>query len=364
MSRRQQHKEANVTMRHNRIAGRALRAFGAAALLLAAGTAAAADIRGPREPDPSEIMPLADKSLLLKIAAADGRLVIVGERGHVLLSDDGRDWRQVKAPVRAMLNQVHFLDDTHGWAVGHDGSVIATDDGGENWTLQFFDSGWAKAFYDVHFFDREHGMVVGGNGRMLVTDDGGESWRDHKPEIFAIGHNINDVEMLADGTLVAAGERGLLARSDDRGKTWEMIEPPYIGSYFGILPHGESGMVVYGLQGRAYVAEDVHTLPAQDHTTYDPFTASSVEDPEVLAEMGWRRMTGPSEESFFGGILLDDDTAVFVGVDGVVFRGELDDATLTPLDSPTGNPLSGVIAHDGELILVGRGGIYRMPRPD
>lgn len=357
---RRKDKEAIVTSKTKTIAA----SLGAAAALLLAAAAPAEDIQGPREPKPSEIMPLADDSLLLKIARADGRFVIVGERGHVLLSDDGRDWRQVRVPTRAMLNQVRFVDEEHGWAVGHDGSVIATRDGGESWTLQVFDSEWGRAFYDVHFFDREHGLVVGGNGRILATDDGGETWEDREPEVFAIGHNINDLAELADGTLVAAGERGLLARSEDRGQTWTMLQPPYIGSYFGALPYGEAGMVVHSLQGRAYLAEDVHTLPTQDHTTYDPFTATGVENPAALETMGWQRLDGPSDESLFGGHLLNDKTAVFVGVDGVLFYGDLERGVLEPLDSPTGQPLSGVLAHDGRLILVGRGGIYHASLPE
>ena len=47
---------------------------------------------------PAEIEPLANSSLLLDLALAGNRLVAVGERGHVLLSDDrGATWRQAKS---------------------------------------------------------------------------------------------------------------------------------------------------------------------------------------------------------------------------------------------------------------------------
>ena len=51
---------------------------------------------------PAEIEPLADTSLLLDLAVAGNRLVAVGERGHVMLSDDqGATWRQaIRSPWR------------------------------------------------------------------------------------------------------------------------------------------------------------------------------------------------------------------------------------------------------------------------
>ena len=45
-------------------------------------------------------MPLAAKSVILDVALAGDRLVAVGERGHIVLSDDyGMTWRQVPCPT-------------------------------------------------------------------------------------------------------------------------------------------------------------------------------------------------------------------------------------------------------------------------
>ena len=92
---------------------------------------------------PAEIEPLAAGSLLLDLAVAGNRLVAVGERGHVLLSDDqGATWRQAKSvPTRVMLTAVFFVDAQYGWAVGHDETILNTADGGENWTRSHFAPG-------------------------------------------------------------------------------------------------------------------------------------------------------------------------------------------------------------------------------
>ncbi len=56
-----------------------------------------------------------------------------GERGIVLLSDDaGVSWRQAKVPVSVSLTAVQFVDAEQGWAVGHLGVVLHTQDGGGN----------------------------------------------------------------------------------------------------------------------------------------------------------------------------------------------------------------------------------------
>ncbi len=51
---------------------------------------------------------------------AGNRLVAVGERGIVLLSDDaGLNWKQVDVPVSVTLTGVQFVSPMKGWAIGH-----------------------------------------------------------------------------------------------------------------------------------------------------------------------------------------------------------------------------------------------------
>src|SRR4051794_13611808 len=56
----------------------------------------------------------------LAVTRAGPRLVAVGERGTVLLSDDaGASWRQAPVPVQVTLTTVRFIDERTGWAAGH-----------------------------------------------------------------------------------------------------------------------------------------------------------------------------------------------------------------------------------------------------
>lgn len=78
----------------------------------------------------------AKHSLLVDVAKAGTRLVAVGERGHILFSDDdGAQWQQAKVPSRVLLTSVYFSDDKHGWAVGHDATILASTDGGRSFAV-------------------------------------------------------------------------------------------------------------------------------------------------------------------------------------------------------------------------------------
>ena len=77
------------------------------------------------EQDYAPIAPKALASTMIDIERAGERLVAVGERGHVLYSDDrGENWQQGKMPFRRMLTGVHFTDSRHGWAVGHQSMIF------------------------------------------------------------------------------------------------------------------------------------------------------------------------------------------------------------------------------------------------
>ena len=103
----------------------------AVAGLLSASVAVAAP-----EIAPAEIAKKAEKSLLVSIAKAGDRLVAVGAYGHILLSDDNAvTWRQVDVPVNNLLTEIYFLDAKRGWVVGHDATILFTDDGGESWAI-------------------------------------------------------------------------------------------------------------------------------------------------------------------------------------------------------------------------------------
>ena len=84
------------------------------------------------------LAPKAAGAMMTDVVRAGNRLVAVGEHGIILYSDtNGKAWRQAAVPVSVTLTAVHFPVPEKGWAVGHDGVILRSVDGGVHWTRQF-----------------------------------------------------------------------------------------------------------------------------------------------------------------------------------------------------------------------------------
>jgi photosystem II stability/assembly factor-like uncharacterized protein len=211
----------------------------------------------PITPAPAEIAPRAAEDLLTRVVQAGERLVAIGDRGHILLSDDaGEHWTQVAVPVRALLTSAMFVDAKNGWAVGHDAVILHTQDAGQTWTLQQFSPG-AEPLLDVYFVDLQRGYAVGAYGQFLATTDGGASWQAVENALTEEAVHLNAIARLGDGSLLLVGELGMLARSEDEGRTWTRLESPYESSLFAVEPFGERGAVIGGLRGNVFMTTDV-----------------------------------------------------------------------------------------------------------
>jgi len=210
---------------------------------------------------PSQPSALASKALLQAVVKAGRRLVAVGSRGHIIYSDDaGGSWTQAKVPVSSDLTAAWFADAKHGWAVGHDGVILASGDGGETWTLQLTGNDYGaqgadKPFLDVWFADASNGYALGAFNVIVRTTDGGHTWhswsdRTDNPKQYNL-HAIRP----AGGSLFIAGEAGLLLKLDPQSQRFRAVATPYNGSFFGIADAG-ANVIVFGLRGNAFLTTD------------------------------------------------------------------------------------------------------------
>jgi photosystem II stability/assembly factor-like uncharacterized protein len=241
---------------------------------------------------PSLPSPIAAQSTLTGLTLAGKRLVSVGQRGHILYSDDhGQHWQQAHVPVSSDLVAVNFPSADQGWAVGHDGVVLHSSDAGQTWTRQLdgrqvgpillehyqellaqrpddenlqarvseaqrmVEEGADKPFLDVWFESAQVGYIVGAFNLILRTDDGGQRWtplldRTENPSAL----NLYAIRPVGDDLFVV-GEQGLVMKLDRSSGRFNAMPTPYNGSFFGIT--GKPGVVlVYGLRGNVWRSTD------------------------------------------------------------------------------------------------------------
>lgn len=233
------------------------------------------------QPVEAEILPLASKSLMLDIAQINQQKIIaVGDRGHILLSSDGETWQQMMSPVNSALTKVTFVNETLGWAVGHDASILNTQDGGNTWTLQNYQPEKQRPFFDVEFFNENHGIAVGAYGLFYRTRDGGKTWSEefhlellneddrlyledvkleddelYQEEVASILPHFNRVTVNGN-ELFLAGELGMISKSTDQGVTWQLLDEIYMGSFFDIEALTANKLIVVGLRGNMFISND------------------------------------------------------------------------------------------------------------
>jgi photosystem II stability/assembly factor-like uncharacterized protein len=284
------------------------------------------------KPRPAEIMPLSAQRMALAMANTGQHLIAVGERGQILVSNDGASWGQVAVPVRATLTAVKFVDEQNGWAVGHDATILYTNDGGRSWMLQNFEPELEQAFLDVQFVDAQHGYAVGAFGLFYSTDDGGANWTEvDAPSIREEGLYFHSIISLGDGSLFVSGETGMLGVSSPDRSNWTRLESPYEGTFFGALPHGEKGAIVFGLRGNAFVTDDVRSNR-------------------------WRPIDTHTVASLFGATLLPDGGSVLVGASGVVLQLDAQAQNATPIESGVPKSLTSVLPFKSRLLVSGEPG--------
>jgi len=87
---------------------------------------------------------------------------------------DSTEWELRNAGASLNFEDVMFVSDSRGWAVGDQGGGIvrASTDGGTTWNPQSAPTG--NALRAVYFVDPLRGWAVGSNGRILHTGTGGE----------------------------------------------------------------------------------------------------------------------------------------------------------------------------------------------
>lgn len=281
----------------------------------------------------AEHMPLAPASLLLDaLVTADGSVVAVGERGHVVRSQDGKSWEQATAvPTRSTLTSITAAGNRL-WAAGHDSVIITSGDGGLTWTRQYYDPDRQQPIMDIQFLDEERGIAAGAYGLFLVTYDGGQTWEDGY--VSDEEWHLNAITPLGDGRLFMAGEAGYSYISTDEGETWELLELPYQGSMWGAVGLADGCILAFGLRGHVQ---------------------QSCDEGE-----SWQELQTGTLSSLSGGIAVGD-RVVLAGNSGTIVE-RVGGGPFTATLHPSGVDFAAVLDRgNGQFLLLGEDGVHAWP---
>ena len=268
--------------------------------------------------------------LLVDAERIGGRIVAVGDRGYVVLSDDqGKNWKRAKAPAAPLLTAVDFVDDQNGLAVGHDSVILATRDRGETWTQAFSAPSEQRPLLDVLYLTKDAAIAVGAYGAYYESADGGKTWNPRK--VIQDDKHLNAILEVGGGHLLLLGEAGTILATNDWGKTWVPVTSPYKGSLFGGVVAEDGAVVAFGMRGRIFRSKDKGAT--------------------------WSAIENASSASLIGGEKLSDGSLVLVGSAGTALLSRDNGQSFQPIQTGTTRAFSKAVQGEpGTVLLLGEAG--------
>jgi photosystem II stability/assembly factor-like uncharacterized protein len=268
---------------------------------------------------------------LTDIEKAGERLVAVGERGFVLVSDDaGKSWRAIGTPVVRALTGVAFNGDKVGVAVGHGGSLVRPEDGGDTWTEVPMDEAYGESLLGVTALGDGRFVAYGAFGMYFDTTDGGRSWAKRTILNEDFDRHISQV-VQANGLLWLVGESGTMATCDALCTDYVEATAPYEGSFFGMVVARDGALLVFGMRGSVYRSADNGQT--------------------------WEKVDIDTTASFNGGRTLADGRIILVGNAGLVATSKDDGRTFATQWSPASRGFSAVVEAGDRLVVAGEAGV-------
>jgi photosystem II stability/assembly factor-like uncharacterized protein len=173
-----------------------------------------------------------DTRLVRALFTNEGRGWAFGEAGALYTTrDGGANWERQRVPTSHLLLGGSFLNAEQGWLVGAGATLLQTNDGGETWHtgalvgLAPASGNTAEAarvrFIATSFVDKRKGWAVGTEGRVFATRDGGRTW---VAQASNVASDLFDVKFLDEFEGWAVGAQGTLIHTVDGGAHWT-VEP-------------------------------------------------------------------------------------------------------------------------------------------
>lgn len=185
----------------------------------------------------------------------DKGLWLAGSGGKIVALSPSGETRQLNTGTRKSLQDIAAWDAGRGIAIGNDGVIITTADGGETW-VQITDaprSEVANKLVRVRVAADGVAWAVGEMGALLQSTDYGQKWERRRPEQDTAW---NDLALLGDGQIWVVGEFGQMLHSTDNGQTWTEHQADVESSLMAIAFRDPLNGLAVGLEGVVLSTQD------------------------------------------------------------------------------------------------------------
>ena len=150
----------------------------------------------------------------------------VGSDGDISRTcDGGETWVSQESGTDVFLTAISAVDTEVAWAVGQNGTIIKTSDGGVSWHAQF--AGEARTFTQVIAVDADVAWALQEPGVVFKTFTGGSFWY----PVYAAGGSPSLFGLCAvdANTAWAVGDNGYIVKTTDGGFSWRTQYSEFTG---------------------------------------------------------------------------------------------------------------------------------------
>lgn len=265
------------------------------------------------------------RGVFYALSKSSTMVVASSEHGRIFYSTDkGKSWKKSQTGTEQSLTDIFLLNEGLGWAVGFEGAILKTMDGGLTWkTIKSVDINEPPLFA-IWFRDASLGLAVGADSMVYRTLDGGDTWHSLKLEYQTHLYAITQTD---DSIIWIAGENHALFKSYDSGVTWSQVEPPFLESFFGFLPLENHQLLTYGIRGRVAIFNDAGFVNSAQEADETLSAGMQMADGRiVLAGQRGRLLIGTSKGHPFKHVTiskLEDISALTEVEDAVIVAGAL-----------------------------------------
>lgn len=182
----------------------------------------------------------------------------VGDNGLILkTADAGVTWSIVPfSPSTLQINSVCFINSTTGWFAGKGGALYKTISAGGNWTkLDSLNLFAGNNFNCISFNSLERGTAVGDNGIIINTVNGGITWI---ASSHISGNDLKAVHRVSNILSYVAGN-GIMYRENNG--IYLTIEQISANKYNAVDPSPYISGISVGLSG---IMTGVNTILCED----------------------------------------------------------------------------------------------------